>query len=45
MQRRLDRDPGLRERMRDLAAYQARRLADSYRDLQKTLKETYDGDR
>jgi hypothetical protein len=36
VQRRLDREAGLRERMRGLAAFQAKRLAGTYRDLQST---------
>jgi hypothetical protein len=36
VRQRLERDPALHERMRNLAAFQARRLADTYRDLQGT---------
>jgi hypothetical protein len=36
VRQRLERDPALRERMRNLAAFQAQRLADTYRDLQGT---------
>ena len=36
VRQRLERDPALRERMRKLAAFQAQRLADTYRDLQGT---------